>query len=354
MNKKDQDIQKLFQKKLGEFESEVPDTMWTSISSKLPVASSPVTSSNVFTNPFTKWLIGGAASLATVVALVFTYTSSPTAIEEDKKSIQQEAPIPAPVESTSTQNETNSAEIQQIAPSPNQTSAKEPTDLIAPAATMPTAPMDGREANTPNWQGGSTSPIANQSSVSPRPANPVEPTTVEETIIGEFGVQKIGETGLSYFFIPKDDPKNSFQWDFGNGKTSNALSPNHVYDQEGMFTVTLTVTSPEGQLKSTAQTICVYRPGKIKAPNAFSPGNDSSNEYFDLRSWSTNIASYKEFVILDSNGKPVFRSLDTPLWDGTDAAGNACLTGNYTFTVICFDWCDQRIVKAGPIRLFRP
>ncbi len=354
MNKRDQDIQELFQKKLGEFESAVPDTMWTSISSKLPVATSPVASSNVFTNPFTKWLIGGAASLATVVALVFSYTSSPTASEEDKKSIQQEATIPAPLESTSTQSETNSADIQQMAPSPNQTPAHQQTVLMAPAPTNSAESMNGIESNAPHSTGHSTSPIAHQRSVSPQVADPITPTMAEETIVGEFGVQKIGETGLSYFFIPKDDPKNSFQWDFGNGKTSNALSPNHVYDQEGMFTVTLTVTSPEGQRTSTEQTICVYRPGKIKAPNAFSPGNDSSNEYFDLRSWSTNIASYKEFVILDSNGKQVFRSLDTPLWDGTDAAGNACLTGNYTYTVVCFDWCDQRIVKAGPIRLFRP
>lgn len=354
MNKSDHDIQELFQKKLGEFESAVPDSLWSSISSKLPAPSTPSASTSIFKNPFTKWFIGGAASLATVAALVFAPAENPSAVQADNRTEQKEDALRDPSESAVVQSDSNSIELKNNTPSLDQTTASALPIVLEPASTNIHSSAQGTAFEPQRILDRPTPSSADQSAVAPQVKEPISPIAAEEPINGEFGVQKIGETGLSYFFIPREHPKCSFEWDFGNGKTSTALSPNHVYDQEGMFTITLTVTSPEGQHTSTSQTICVYRPGTIKAPNAFSPGNDSSNDYFDLRSWSTNIAEYKEFVILDSNGKTVYRSLDIPLWNGRDAAGNTSPAGNYTYTVVCFDRCDQRIVKAGPIRLFRP
>jgi hypothetical protein len=38
----------------------------------------------------------------------------------------------------------------------------------------------------------------------------------------------------------------SYQWDFGDGDTSNGDRPEHIYNSEGTFTVTLTVTDDRG------------------------------------------------------------------------------------------------------------
>src|SRR5690606_12322832 len=38
----------------------------------------------------------------------------------------------------------------------------------------------------------------------------------------------------------------TYSWDFGDGKTSTAKSPSHVYNKKGVFTVKLTVSSAAG------------------------------------------------------------------------------------------------------------
>ncbi len=38
----------------------------------------------------------------------------------------------------------------------------------------------------------------------------------------------------------------SHAWDFGDGATSSAQHPSHVYREGGLYTVTLTVTGPTG------------------------------------------------------------------------------------------------------------
>lgn len=49
-------------------------------------------------------------------------------------------------------------------------------------------------------------------------------------------------------------------WDFGDGTTSTNCTPNHVYTVPGCYTVTLTVTSPDGCVASATVTnmICVF------------------------------------------------------------------------------------------------
>ncbi len=46
------------------------------------------------------------------------------------------------------------------------------------------------------------------------------------------------------------DASYEIEWDFGDGETSNVISPNHNYDEVGTFTVSLKITSPFD---------CIYR-----------------------------------------------------------------------------------------------
>lgn len=41
-------------------------------------------------------------------------------------------------------------------------------------------------------------------------------------------------------------PTFTFEWDFGDGNTSSSLSPTHIYDDPGTYTVSLVMTSPNG------------------------------------------------------------------------------------------------------------
>ncbi len=69
---------------------------------------------------------------------------------------------------------------------------------------------------------------------------------------------------------------DTYFWDFGDGTTSEEIEPQHTFENEGDFNITLTATSEEGcsdQITiETAVTVVVG--GQIRAPNAFTPNPD--------------------------------------------------------------------------------
>lgn len=64
----------------------------------------------------------------------------------------------------------------------------------------------------------------------------------------DFTVDKSsGEPPLSVQFVDRSsgDP-HTWNWEFGDGDTSREASPGHIYDAEGQYTVSLTVTNKSG------------------------------------------------------------------------------------------------------------
>ena len=47
-------------------------------------------------------------------------------------------------------------------------------------------------------------------------------------------------------FVNESDPMMGYVWNFGDGNTSNLSNPVHAYSNPGMYTVTLSGTSPDG------------------------------------------------------------------------------------------------------------
>ncbi|MBL0310184.1 MAG: PKD domain-containing protein [Bacteroidetes bacterium] len=76
------------------------------------------------------------------------------------------------------------------------------------------------------------------------------------------------------------------QWNFGDGATSTATTPTHSYATEGVYTVTLTVTSDGGCISTTTQSITVT--GK-----AATSLNDLKNNPITI--WSSNNRVYVDF-----------------------------------------------------------
>ena len=62
------------------------------------------------------------------------------------------------------------------------------------------------------------------------------------------------------------DGITSWFWDFGDGNTSTEQNPEHTYFEEGVYDVTLTITSPECGSVSTTYHICIGDGGGIGGP----------------------------------------------------------------------------------------
>ncbi|MDD5339510.1 MAG: DUF4349 domain-containing protein, partial [Dehalococcoidales bacterium] len=75
-------------------------------------------------------------------------------------------------------------------------------------------------------------------------------TLEQSKLVVEFTADpRRGDAGMSVYFFPNVTGGFTpyvYEWDFGDGKTSNEEQPTHIYDNEGNFTVTLKVTDDKG------------------------------------------------------------------------------------------------------------
>ncbi|MBW7936817.1 MAG: PKD domain-containing protein, partial [Flavobacteriales bacterium] len=96
---------------------------------------------------------------------------------------------------------------------------------------------------------------------------------IDTVIVSDFPNPTASFTSTTSFFtaIFTNNSSNgsSYLWDFGDGHTSTDVNPTHVYDNEGSFTVTLTVTNDCGSTSTTAQTVVISVPhNSIEDENA--------------------------------------------------------------------------------------
>ncbi|MBL7804695.1 MAG: PKD domain-containing protein [Saprospiraceae bacterium] len=75
--------------------------------------------------------------------------------------------------------------------------------------------------------------------------------------------------GLTYNFSAMPytmDPADavvSYAWDFGDGNTSTEANPSHTYAEDGVYTVTLTITTASGCVAHACDVVCTFGGGII-------------------------------------------------------------------------------------------
>ena len=70
-------------------------------------------------------------------------------------------------------------------------------------------------------------------------------------------------SGSTAVFTNQSSNANTYNWNFGDNTTSNAVNPSHTYTQNGTFTVTLTVTGPCGSATFT-QVVTITQVGLVE------------------------------------------------------------------------------------------
>jgi len=95
------------------------------------------------------------------------------------------------------------------------------------------------------------------------------------------------------------DSTYTFEWDFGDGKVDSVLSPTHLFEEEGLYSITVRITSPIGCVAEDAfpnwirvlpspQAIFSYSPNEI---NSFNSAIQFSDESIDAVRWFWNFDS---------------------------------------------------------------
>ncbi len=151
----------------------------------------------------------------------------------------------------------------------------------------------------------------------------------------------------------------SYNWNFGDGSTSTATSPQHTYTSVGNFQVQLIATSQYGCSDTTSTPIITN--ADIVYPNAFTPNPNvsSGGEYISFSfsndvffPYTAGVSEYK-FSIYNRWGELLFETDDVNVgWDGY-YKGKICEQGVYVWKAYVKFNNGKEYNKNGDVTLLR-
>ena len=142
----------------------------------------------------------------------------------------------------------------------------------------------------------------------------------------------------------------SYDWNLGDGNTSNQPSINNIYTDIGTYTVTLIVS--DGICSDTATVVIdAYGESAIIIPNVFTPNGDGNNDLFRVD--GVNL-KHVEGEIYNRWGQKMF-SWDNVngTWDGKTLAGVDAADGTYFYIIRAEGFDGKEYFKKGTLTLIR-
>lgn len=173
-----------------------------------------------------------------------------------------------------------------------------------------------------------------------------------EPLSAGFHSRCVDAEDLRYFFFPKTDKAQSFKWVVSDGTESSEMSLAHVFEKEGIYTITLTVKGIDGQITTESESIAVFKPILFKIPTAITPGNSGKNDVIDFADAIENEKALEYLVIRDKQGNVVYESKNAFVWNGNNTRQEVCPAGVYTYVVIAMDKENKSQTNKGTIQLF--
>lgn len=148
-------------------------------------------------------------------------------------------------------------------------------------------------------------------------------------------------------------------WDFGDGKTSTDIEPQHQYTEEGTFSITLVATNGNGCADTTVlqSGVRTVNQGQLLIPNAFvpNPGGPGSQNIHNNEVFLPLVERVTKFQMLVFNrwGELMFESTDPQAgWDGY-FRGKLCPQDVYIYRITAEYENGRSITRTGDINLIR-
>ena len=181
-------------------------------------------------------------------------------------------------------------------------------------------------------------------------AVPFHPAPVA-TFYGPDTVETSNPTAL---FYDTTQAIATWYWTFGDGGISIDSSVAHVYNQEGEYLVTLTVTDSFGCQGITNKTVFFVEEFFFYVPNAFTPNEDNTNDVFLPRVIGADPNTY-ELQVYSRNGQLIFETDNlTTGWDGlVGESDKQAIQDVYTYRLYFRTYSDREVVDRGTVTLIR-
>lgn len=330
MSLEDKDIKQLFQDKLGNHEMPVNPEIWAGVQSG--IGGSAAGGTAVAGSAMIKFIAAAAivAGVATGTYLLWPESKSEEVVTE----LKEEVPIAQEKELEEKDQELETAEETELQDEPRiaqkQEKKEEETEAETAQEVDPVQDEIGEENSSEDELTGSEP-------VTEKPNNIAQETAEDNDEEDQEPAEENFEAPTYSFAVTADpnDPmaisydlgtyETTVKWDFGDGYTSAKASGTYIFEEEGIYTVTVESTDAAGNISRFEEEIQAYHDPVLSLPNVFSPGTTpGSNDYYDIDKFaSKHIATYT-IRIYSADGKELIFESDenNPVWDGNDKFGN--------------------------------
>ncbi|MFB6306530.1 MAG: gliding motility-associated C-terminal domain-containing protein [Flavobacteriales bacterium] len=161
-----------------------------------------------------------------------------------------------------------------------------------------------------------------------------------------------GMAPLEVSFTDQSFGADLWEWDFGNGETSEDSTTSTTYEELGTYTTWLTITDTSNGCKdSTSKRIFVDSESMLDVPNVFSPNGDDMNDQFEAE--HKNISSF-EMQIFNRWGQKLIEINNIKQgWNGFTSSGKKASEGTYYYIIKAKGVDGVEYNETGSLTLFR-
>ena len=170
--------------------------------------------------------------------------------------------------------------------------------------------------------------------------------------IAQFTFEGMDGTAINplYQFFDQSTNAATRVWNFGDGTTSTALNPQHLYPGKGLYTVSLVTTTTAGCTDSVSLQVEVLPIFTLYIPNAFTPDGNGTNDFFMPK--GVEISEFT-MMIFDRWGELIFQTDDLDKgWDGKANNGDkVAQQGVYVYKIAVRDFSQKYHDYTGHVTL---
>ena len=137
-------------------------------------------------------------------------------------------------------------------------------------------------------------------------------------------------------------------WSFGDEGSGTGSSPTHVYQNSGVYVITLTVFDNNGCSDTVSKSIDVQILPQV--PTAFTPNKDNNNDLLFVKGGPFEKITFR---VYNNWGELLFETNDQKIgWDGTKN-GKDQPVGVYVWTLFVDMYNNRQVKKNGDVTIIR-